>query len=159
MSDLIAGISKLGRFSRKSKVDEDDVGDVIDANTVAGGGHASRQSAITKDQLRVSSALKSFLVKEGIFDEADVGLDSEQPSPVLREFLNKPHLYVPPEVTDRSHPLPDYFISSSHNTYLIAHQLFGESSAIGYETALYTGSRCGNVASSQKDLAFTKVVS
>ena len=143
MSELIAGISKLGGFSRrKAGEDEDDIGEAIDSQTVAGGGHASQQSAITKDQLRVSQALKSFIVKQRILNQADVDLDSEYPSPALREFLSKSHINVPAEVTDRGHPLPDYFISSSHNTYLLAHQLYGESSASAYETALYTGSRC-----------------
>ncbi|KAF2278260.1 PLC-like phosphodiesterase [Westerdykella ornata] len=146
MTDLIAGISKLQPFSNKQRraEDEDDVGDVIDANTVAGGGHASRQSAITKDQLRVSRALKTFLAEKGIFseDEAQELLASEQPTRALREFLNRSHIVVPPDVVDRSHPLPDYYISSSHNTYLVAHQLYGQSCTSAYETALYTGSRC-----------------
>ena len=45
-------------------------------------------------------------------------------------------------MTDQSHPLPEYFISSSHNTYLQAHQLYGYSSAEAYRIALRTGSRC-----------------
>jgi len=142
MSDLISGISKLNPFSKKPPTDDEDKGEAIDAETVAGGGHASRQSAITKNQLRVSHALKSFIVNEGILSEGEVDLDAEEPTSALREFLDKPHIHVPPEVIDRSHPLPDYYISSSHNTYLMAHQLYGESHASAYETALYTGSRC-----------------
>ncbi|KAF2251758.1 PLC-like phosphodiesterase [Trematosphaeria pertusa] len=141
MSELISGIAKLSPFSKK-QVDDEDKGEAIDAGTVAGGGHASRASAITKNQLRVSHALKSFLVKEGVLSEEEAGLDEEQPTPALRECLDRPHIHVPPDVIDRNHPLPDYFISSSHNTYLMAHQLFGESHASAYETALYTGSRC-----------------
>ncbi|KAF2011276.1 PLC-like phosphodiesterase [Aaosphaeria arxii CBS 175.79] len=142
MSELITGLSKLSPFARKTAVDEDDIGDAIDGDTVAGGGHASRQSPITKDQLRVSHALKNFLIKEGLLNKHEAGLDLEHPTPALQSLLNKSHINVPPEVIDRSHPLPDYFISSSHNTYLIAHQLYGKSSATAYETALYTGSRC-----------------
>jgi phosphatidylinositol phospholipase C delta len=143
MSDLIAGFSKLSPFSRrKAAEDEDDVGDIIDAGTVAGGGHASRQSAITKEQLRVSRALQTFLVKERVLTEEDVEPESGGRTTALQGLLNKSHIFVPLEVTDRSFPLPDYFISSSHNTYLIAHQLYGQSSASAYETALYTGSRC-----------------
>ncbi|KAF2188323.1 PLC-like phosphodiesterase [Zopfia rhizophila CBS 207.26] len=142
MSELVSGLAKLNPFSKsKSPDDDEDYGEPIDSNTVAGGGRGARQST-TQNQLRVSHALKSFLVHEKILTEEEVGLESYQPSRALRALLDKSHIHVPPEVTDRSHPLPDYFISSSHNTYLIAHQLYGESSASAYETALNTGSRC-----------------
>ncbi|KAF1970708.1 PLC-like phosphodiesterase [Bimuria novae-zelandiae CBS 107.79] len=142
MSDLVSGIAKLNLFSKRSDVDDEDKGEVIDKQTVAGGGHASRQSAITKNQLKVSRALKSFLAKEGVLSEEEAGIDHDEPTPALREYLDRPHIHVPAEVLHRGHPLPDYFISSSHNTYLMAHQLYGESHASAYEIALYTGSRC-----------------
>jgi phosphatidylinositol phospholipase C delta len=69
-------------------------------------------------------------------------VDQEQPTTALRELLDRSHIRIPPEVLDRNHPLPEYFISSSHNTYLMAHQLFGSSNASAYEIALQTGSRC-----------------
>ncbi|KAF2734448.1 PLC-like phosphodiesterase [Polyplosphaeria fusca] len=140
MSSLVSGLANLRL--RKTADDDDDVGEVIDASTVAGGGHAARQTGITKDQLRVSHGLKTFLVKEGVLSEGDAGVDSEHPTPALQQLLNKSHIHVPPEVLDRNHPLPDYFISSSHNTYLMAHQLYGKSDAVAYEIALNTGSRC-----------------
>ncbi|NWU80665.1 PLCZ1 phosphodiesterase, partial [Onychorhynchus coronatus] len=43
---------------------------------------------------------------------------------------------------DMTHPLCDYFISSSHNTYLIADQLMGPSHLWGYTSALLKGCRC-----------------
>ncbi|NXH47510.1 PLCZ1 phosphodiesterase, partial [Dicaeum eximium] len=43
---------------------------------------------------------------------------------------------------DMSQPLCDYFISSSHNTYLIADQLMGPSHLWGYTSALLKGCRC-----------------
>ena len=142
MADLVTELSKLNPFTKKSAVDDEDKGEAVDAGTVAGGGHASRQSRITKDMLRVSQALRSYLVNEGVLQEAEAGLDVEQPTSALRELLDKSHIHVPAEVIDRSHPLPEYFISSSHNTYLMAHQLFGASQASAYEVALRTGSRC-----------------
>ncbi|XP_041340435.1 1-phosphatidylinositol 4,5-bisphosphate phosphodiesterase zeta-1 [Pyrgilauda ruficollis] len=43
---------------------------------------------------------------------------------------------------DMTKPLCDYFISSSHNTYLIADQLMGPSHLWGYTSALLKGCRC-----------------
>ncbi|NXU52373.1 PLCZ1 phosphodiesterase, partial [Turnix velox] len=43
---------------------------------------------------------------------------------------------------DMTHPLCDYFISSSHNTYLISDQLIGPSDLWGYTSALLKGCRC-----------------
>lgn len=142
MSSLVSGISKLNPFSSSSKVDDEDKGEVIDANTVAGGGHASRESHVTKDLLRVSKALREVLYKENVLSKGEAGVDTDQSTAALRELLNRPHIKVPLEVLDRSYPLPEYFISSSHNTYLMAHQLFGSSNASAYEIALLTGSRC-----------------
>lgn len=142
MSGLVSGISKLSLFAGSSKVDDEDKGEAIDTNTVAGGGHASRESHITKDRLRVSKALREFLYKENVLSKGEAGVDQEQPTTALRELLDRSHISIPPEVLDRNHPLPEYFISSSHNTYLMAHQLFGSSNASAYEIALLTGSRC-----------------
>ncbi|KAM9672613.1 1-phosphatidylinositol 4,5-bisphosphate phosphodiesterase zeta-1 [Trichechus inunguis] len=43
---------------------------------------------------------------------------------------------------DMNHPLCDYFISTSHNTYLISDQLVGRSDLWGYISALVKGCRC-----------------
>jgi hypothetical protein len=47
-----------------------------------------------------------------------------------------------PEQKDWSQPLSSYFISSSHNTYLTGHQLYGESTTAGYKNVLLRGCRC-----------------
>lgn len=43
---------------------------------------------------------------------------------------------------DMTHPLNEYFISSSHNTYLLGRQVVGESSIEGYIRVLQLGCRC-----------------
>ncbi|KAI0419260.1 PLC-like phosphodiesterase [Xylaria grammica] len=140
---LAAGLARMHPFSRsaRGKYDED-VGEDIDDFTVAGGGHSSRRTEPTSHQLRISHVLKSFLVHNRVVSSRDAALDSEGLSPALEALLDKPHIEVPAELTDRSHPLPEYFISSSHNTYLLGHQLRGKSSASAYESTLLTGARC-----------------
>ena len=143
-SHLTSRMAKLNLFSKSPhKVDDEDAGEVIDLSTVAGGGHAARETEVTKHQLRVSPALRSYLVNKDVLSESDAGLgDPDGMTELLHNLLSKAHVDVPPSVTDRSHPLPEYFISSSHNTYLLAHQLYGTSSAEAYRIALATGSRC-----------------
>ena len=70
------------------------------------------------------------------FKEGDVWtLDS------LTEFLlSSENSQIPAQ--DMSRPLPDYFISSSHNTYLVGEQWRGESTVEGYIRVLLAKCRC-----------------
>ncbi|KAK7890157.1 hypothetical protein LTR67_008623 [Exophiala xenobiotica] len=43
---------------------------------------------------------------------------------------------------DLTYPMSSYFISSSHNTYLSGHQLYGEASVEAYTNVLKRGCRC-----------------
>ena len=106
-------LQKFNPFARKTQ-DEEEVGQNVTHQSVAGGGRAARQTAIT-DQLRVSPALKKFLVDENVLPESDVDLDSDNLSLALKALVTKPHINLPPELTDRSHAL-----SAAHrNPYVI----------------------------------------
>jgi phosphatidylinositol phospholipase C delta len=135
-TSLTSRLARLAPFSRHKTVDDENLGEQMGSASVAGGGHSARASEITKNQLRVSPALQSFIVHTGVLSQKDVESDK------LKAIVDEPHINVPVELTDRSHRLPEYFISSSHNTYLMAHQLFGSSSSAAYETVLSSGSRC-----------------
>lgn len=143
VSAVTGGLAKLNPFG-KSKVDDDDKGQALEIDSVGGGGQGSRRAKVRKDQLKVSRALRSVLVHEGVLSEEDAGVDIgvDKTTPALKQLLAKHHINVPMELLDRSHPLGEYFISSSHNTYLVAHQLAGSSKAEAYQIALGTGSRC-----------------
>ena len=135
-SRLSSRLAKLNPFKGRSsrEDDEEERGEEIDSATVAGGGHSAQLASLARDQLSVSDAIKTLLAKQGVVGDGD--------EEALRALLEKPHLSVPPHVIDPSHPLPEFFISSSHNTYLMAHQLFGASSAGAYEATLNAGARC-----------------
>jgi len=60
-------------------------------------------------------------------------------APVLSDASTVPEKGSPREMT---RPLNEYFISSSHNTYLLGRQLVGESSIEGYIHVLQLGCRC-----------------
>jgi phosphatidylinositol phospholipase C delta len=133
-------MAKLNPFKSRAKRDddEDDAGEEIDAATFAGGG-LSASTGITHHPLRVSTALQSFLFHKGVLGDDDT---DDAKGPLLKALLDKPLVAPPAHLLDRSHPLPEYFISSSHNTYLMSHQLYGTSSAAAYETTLKAGARC-----------------
>jgi len=140
-SNITSRLSRLNPFGRV-KTDEEDLGETIDSTSVAGGGHASRRTNLTKKELQVGQALREFLVQKKVLSSADAGIDTGEQTAALKALVDKSHINVPDYIKDRSYPLPEYFISSSHNTYLTAHQLYGSSTATAYETALLNGARC-----------------
>lgn len=123
----------------KWKASDEDVGETLSPTAIAGGGRGGDHTPL-QDELRASEAVRRFIAHEGVLPESEVG--GGTPTPALRELLQRPHAVVPAELLDTSHPLTEYFISSSHNTYLLAHQLFGKSCPSAYETALRAGAKC-----------------
>ncbi|KAK6499098.1 hypothetical protein TWF481_011668 [Arthrobotrys musiformis] len=60
----------------------------------------------------------------------------------FRSPANNVILPPPARDSDLSFPLNNYYISSSHNTYLLDHQLYGKSTVQGYVNVLQKGCRC-----------------
>ncbi|KAG8683968.1 hypothetical protein FRC09_015694 [Ceratobasidium sp. 395] len=77
------------------------------------------------DSTRLSSQVLEIITQAGLTEEGVIQ------SPLAH----------PPKLDD-SHPLPAYYISSSHNTYLLSRQIFAKSSAASYTHVLTHGGRC-----------------
>lgn len=101
---------------------------------------------LPKQSLPVSFPLRQYLHKElGLLSKADLGPaeDLAAPSPKLSELLARPEVDLTGlGVLDPNHPLPSYFVSSSHNTYLVGQQLVGKSSSDAYRRVIRAGACC-----------------
>ena len=99
-----------------------------------------------KYNLRSPSGANNFLVKEqGLGSVASSKLAPDGLS--LKTFLNlftSSESNVDAHLPDQnlSHAISNYFISSSHNTYLTGNQLSSDSSTSGYRDFLLRGCRC-----------------
>lgn len=60
----------------------------------------------------------------------------------LLSKYNSPLNYLDNDLSYFNYPLNEYYISSSHNTYLLGRQVAGDSSVEGYIKALQRGCRC-----------------
>jgi hypothetical protein len=80
-----------------------------------------------------------FLVREQGLGQKDVeqvvpkDVGWADPSHFIRYFCNSDAADVQNQVIDLSLPISNYFISSSHNTYLTGNQLSSDSSADAYK--------------------------
>lgn len=75
-------------------------------------------------------------------DEQAIGLSLSGLSSFLSSDYNNIQAITPLTETRFDHPLNEYFISSSHNTYLLGRQVAGSSSTEAYVKALQQGCRC-----------------
>jgi hypothetical protein len=66
------------------------------------------------------------------------GIDKAEFTAYLASAANNAVKVIP---EDETHPLNEYYISSSHNTYLVGHQLYGASTVDGYRNVLLRGCR------------------
>jgi phosphatidylinositol phospholipase C delta len=137
---------RFGRFLRevqKSKLPENEINRIY-GGLVRGAEAMESEStstsvsmdALTMDNLSITSEQTSSMAGSA------AGLSLEQ----FTTFLSAPvNAVLDPAqrkvCQDMNRPLPDYFISSSHNTYLIGHQWKGESTVEGYVRALLAGCR------------------
>ncbi|GAB7347997.1 hypothetical protein MBLNU459_g5495t1 [Dothideomycetes sp. NU459] len=79
------------------------------------------------------------------FETAVVAGQGEKPrdfNGFLRYLTSPESSAMAPSTLDLSYPISNYFVSSSHNTYLSGNQLYGRASATAYANVLERGCRC-----------------
>ncbi|KAI5857544.1 PLC-like phosphodiesterase [Tricharina praecox] len=119
--------------------------DVAPTTDAAGGGSAPATKADLSSPL-LQKCISKIHDKLSSSELARLQLRPDCSLYEFSEYLAHPEnsiLALPdPAKKDWSHPFNEYFISSSHNTYLVGHQLYGASTTEGYENVLVRGGRC-----------------
>ncbi|XP_028857653.1 1-phosphatidylinositol 4,5-bisphosphate phosphodiesterase beta-1 isoform X3 [Denticeps clupeoides] len=91
------------------------------------------------DQVQV--LMEKYEPNQGLVQKGNVSVEG-----FSRYLISEENGVIPPEKLDQSEdmtfPLSHYFINSSHNTYLTAGQLAGNSSVEMYRQVLLSGCRC-----------------
>ncbi|KAJ1301530.1 hypothetical protein OPQ81_008778 [Rhizoctonia solani] len=111
-------------------------------------------SSLTSDQLRAflqgqgerysdDESFKAWMkrtLSPTVIDKllSDKGIDKAEFIAYLTSAANDPIEVIS---EDETRPLNEYYISSSHNTYLVGHQLYGASTVDGYRNVLMRGCR------------------
>jgi hypothetical protein len=124
--------------------------DVARDSSAAGGGVAHSTPAdlsspiLQKELAKLHSQLSRTDLKtlQGDASAPATGCSLESFTTYLADPKNPILAHPDPAKKDWSHPFNEYFISSSHNTYLVGHQLYGDSTTEGYRNVLQRGCRC-----------------
>ncbi|KAK6454186.1 1-phosphatidylinositol-4,5-bisphosphate phosphodiesterase 1 [Scheffersomyces xylosifermentans] len=99
-------------------------------------------STVQKEEIEVSLLQRIF--KKFCIDTMDYWIPENFNNFLLSKYSSPLNL-ISYDSDYLSHPLNEYYISSSHNTYLVGRQVAGDSSVEGYIKALQRGCRCVEV--------------